>query len=48
MHNYRLDKPSMREIADLHYIYANDKEFEEIKKAYDKKNKVNAKAKGEV
>jgi len=31
-HDYRFDKPSLREIEPEHFIYANDKEFEEYKK----------------
>jgi len=38
-HDYRIDKPSLREIADGHMVYANDKEFEAMKKAYAKNNK---------
>lgn len=34
MHDYRIDKPSLREIAPNHLVYANDKEFEEMKKRY--------------
>src|SRR5690554_6473380 len=38
-HDYRIDKPSLREISDGHMVYANDKEFEAMKKAYAKNNK---------
>lgn len=37
-HDYRMDKPSLREIADGHMVYANDKEFEAMKKTYAKNN----------
>lgn len=37
-HDYRIDKPSLREIADGHMVYANDKEFEAMKKTYAKNN----------
>lgn len=33
-HDYRIDKPSLREVAPGHSVYANDKEFEIIKKDY--------------
>ncbi len=32
VHDYSVDKPSMREIKPGHFIYCNDKEFEEYKK----------------
>lgn len=35
MHDYRLDKPSLREVAPGHQVYANDAEFKEIKARYD-------------
>lgn len=31
VHDYSIDKPSMREISKGHFIYCNDKEFEEFK-----------------
>jgi oligopeptide transport system ATP-binding protein len=34
MHDYRRDKPSLRELAPDHFVYANDKEFEQLKKEY--------------
>lgn len=34
MHDYRRDKPSLRELAPDHFVYANDKEFEVLKKEY--------------
>lgn len=33
IHDYSVDKPSMREIRKGHIVYANDKEFAEYKKA---------------
>lgn len=36
-HDYRLDKPSLREISKGHMVYANDKEFNEMKANYGKK-----------
>ncbi len=33
-HNYRTDKPSLREIAPGHMVYANNEEFEILKKEY--------------
>jgi len=38
MHDYRIDKPTLREVADGHMVYVNDKEFEELKKKYKKAN----------
>jgi oligopeptide transport system ATP-binding protein len=35
-HDYRIDKPSLRDVAPGHSVYANDKEFEIIKKEYAK------------
>ena len=32
MHDYRTDKPSLREISKGHMVYVNDKEFAEMKK----------------
>lgn len=32
VHNYTVDKPSMREITPGHFIYCNDEEFEKYKK----------------
>lgn len=40
IHDYREDKPSMREIAKGHFVYVNNKEFEELKEKY-YKNKQN-------
>lgn len=37
-HDYLIDKPSLREIAPGHFVYANDKEFEIMKKKYEEKN----------
>ena len=37
-HDYRIDKPSLREIGPDHFIYANDKEFAELKATYDANN----------
>ena len=34
MHDYRADKPTLREIRDGHLILANDKEFETYEKEY--------------
>ncbi|MDD3067641.1 MAG: ATP-binding cassette domain-containing protein [Acholeplasmataceae bacterium] len=34
-HDYRLDKPSLREVAPGHMVFANDKEYEIIKKEYE-------------
>ena len=39
LHDYRTDKPSLKEVGPNHFIYANDKEFVEIKEAYDKNGK---------
>lgn len=33
-HNYRTDKPSLREISPGHMVYANNEEFEILKKEY--------------
>lgn len=38
-HDYRDDKPSLKEISEGHFVYANDKEFETMKKNYGKVNK---------
>lgn len=38
-HDYRIDKPTLREIAPGHLVYANNKEFEQMKKIYDENNK---------
>ncbi|MCR5113361.1 MAG: ATP-binding cassette domain-containing protein [Acholeplasmatales bacterium] len=32
MHDYSTDKPSMRKIAEGHFVYCNNKEFDEYKK----------------
>ena len=32
VHDYSVDKPTMREIKKDHFIYANDKEFAEYQK----------------
>lgn len=32
VHDYSVDKPSMKEVKEGHFIYCNDKEFEEYKK----------------
>lgn len=37
-HDYRTDKPSLREVGPDHFIYANDKEFAELKAIYDENN----------
>lgn len=34
-HDYRLDKPSLREVAPGHMVFANDKEYQIIKKEYE-------------
>jgi hypothetical protein len=36
MHDYRFDRPTFRKIGEDHFVLANDKEFEEMKKAYSK------------
>ena len=36
LHDYRIDKPELREIADGHYVYANEPEFKELVKEYNK------------
>ncbi|AIO18372.1 Oligopeptide transport ATP-binding protein OppF [Candidatus Izimaplasma bacterium HR1] len=46
-HDYRMDKPSLREIGPDHFIYANDKEFAEAKKAYDDNSGKKAVKKGD-
>jgi oligopeptide transport system ATP-binding protein len=38
MHDYRIDKPSLREIAPGHMVYCNDKEFAQLKEEYAKNN----------
>lgn len=35
MHNYVVNKPSLREIAPGHMVLANDEEFEQMKKTYE-------------
>lgn len=40
-HNYRMDKPSLREVAPGHMVYANNQEFEELKKEYEAINQLN-------
>lgn len=39
MHDYRFDKPELREISEGHHVFANDKEFAEMQKQYAKNNK---------
>lgn len=39
IHDYRYDKPSLREIREGHYVYANNKEFEALIKEYEKQEK---------
>ncbi|MBN3491144.1 ABC transporter ATP-binding protein [Acholeplasma equirhinis] len=39
-HNYRNDKPSLKEISKDHFVYANDQEFKTMKEQY-AKNSVN-------
>lgn len=41
LHDYSTDKPVMREIAPGHQVYANDFEFEQMKKAYNNGGKGN-------
>lgn len=48
LHDYRVDKPVMREIINDHHVYANEKEFAEIMAAYSKNNKINNNKKDEV
>lgn len=38
MHDYRKDKPSLKELAPDHYVYANDKEFAALQEEYAKQN----------
>jgi len=47
MHDYRVDKASMHELAPDHYIYVNDKEFADLQQKYNEKNGVKANVKGE-
>lgn len=44
MHDYSVDKPSLREIAPGHEIYVNDAEFKVMKEQYDKNNAKSTKA----
>lgn len=39
MHDYRVDKPTLRDIAPGHQVLANDKEFEEMKIKYEEQSK---------
>jgi len=39
MHDYRIDKPTLKEINPGHQVYANDAEFEEMVKIYKSSNK---------
>lgn len=41
MHDYRTDKPTLREIAPGHSVYVNNQEFDEIKRKYDQQNLIN-------
>ena len=34
MHDYRMDRPTLREVAPGHTVYANEKEFKEMQKKY--------------
>jgi oligopeptide transport system ATP-binding protein len=44
-HDYRTDKPSLREIAPGHLVYANEAEFINLKKEYaEQTKKLNEKA----
>ena len=43
-HDYRHDKPKLREIVPGHTIYANDKEFKQIKEKYFENNERNGEA----
>ena len=50
-HDYRIEKPLLREVAPGHLVYANDKEFEVIKQDYVKslaQNKTNVSTKDNV
>lgn len=38
VHDYRIDKPSLREIAPDHMVYCNDKEFAQLQQEYAKNN----------
>lgn len=38
-HDYRIDKPELKEISKGHFVYANDKEFKEMQANYNKSNK---------
>lgn len=42
-HDYRIDKPSLREIAPGHSVYCNEKEYAEIVEAYNKHNNITEK-----
>ncbi len=35
MHDYSVDKPSLRELANGHFVWANDAEFEQYKKDFE-------------
>lgn len=39
MHDYRFDKPELKELGNGHMIYVNDAEFKVMKKEYDANNK---------
>ena len=39
MHNYLIDKPSLKEIAPGHLVYANEAEFKVLKEKYEKAKK---------
>jgi len=39
MHDYRINKPELRDIGDGHLVYANDAEFAEYQKNYNTSNK---------
>lgn len=36
MHDYRFDKPTFRKIGENHFVLANEKEFAEMEKIYQK------------
>lgn len=40
MHDYRIDKPTLREISDGHFVLANNKEFNQMKENYGKESPV--------
>jgi oligopeptide transport system ATP-binding protein len=46
MHDYRIERPTLREIAEGHTVYANDKEFAEYQKKYNAANTPKAKKQG--